>query len=101
MYNFEPYNVLSIATNIRVTYDCKKMLFLLRFSLVSSQNIYKFLNQEGFSRRVKLVLFSEKNSQLSEFLLETSKIICQWGKKNNLMSNRKQDYFACFKQKLT
>ncbi len=41
----------------------QKMLFLLRFfCLVYSQNIKKFLNQEGFSRQVKIiVLFSEKN----------------------------------------
>ncbi len=31
---------------------------------------------------------------LSEFLLRTSKIICQCGKKDNLISNRKQDYLA-------
>ncbi len=50
----------------------------------------EFLNQEGFSRQVKINVLSEKNkSKLSEFLLETSKIICQWGKKNHLMSNRK------------
>ncbi len=61
------------------------MIFFLRFfCLVFSQNIKKFLNQEGFSRQVKLiVLFSEKNkSKLSEFLLETSKIFYQWGKQN-------------------
>ncbi len=42
-----------------------------------------------------VVLFSEKNkSKLNEFLLRISKIICQRGKQNNVISNRKQDYFA-------
>ncbi len=74
----------------------KMLISYLDFCLVSSQDIQKFLNREGFSRQVKIiVLFSEKNkSKLSEFLLETSKIICQWGKQNNLISNRKQDYFV-------
>ncbi len=61
----------------------------------SSQNIYKLINQEGFSRQVKIiVLFSEKNmSKLSEFLLETKIII--------ILHTSLADYFACFKQKLT
>ncbi len=59
----------------------------------SSQNIYKLLNQEGFSRQVKIiVLFSEKNmSKLSEFLLETKIII--------ILHTSLADYFACFKLK--
>ncbi len=71
------------------------MLFLLRFvCLVSSPDISKFLNQEGFYRKVKIVLFSEeKKSKLSEFLLIARKIICQWDKQNNLISNRKQYYY--------
>ncbi len=41
------------------------MLFLLNFfCLVFSQNIYKFLNQGGFSRQVKIILFSEKNVKI-------------------------------------
>ncbi len=33
-----------------------------------------------------IVLFSEKKEKVKiEFLLETSKIICQWGKQNNLV----------------
>ncbi len=46
------------------------------FCLVVSQIICKSLNQKGLNQEVKIVLFSEKSSQ------------------NNLISNRKQDYFA-------
>ncbi len=53
---------------------CKKMPFLLNFLVLFSAKISKtFLNQEGFSRQVQIiVLFSEI---LSEFLLRTSKIM--------------------------
>ncbi len=46
-------------------YTAKKKKILLRFfCLVSSQNKKKILNQEGFSRHVKIiVLFAEKTSQ--------------------------------------
>ncbi len=40
-----------------------------------------FLNQEGFFRQVKMSSFQ--------------KIICQRGKQNNVISNRKHDYFSC------
>ncbi len=61
---------------------CKKCFSYLDF--LSCLGLNYILNQEVFSRQVKIiVLFSEKTSQkISEFLLETSKIICQWGKKN-------------------
>ncbi len=64
----------------------EKMLFLLIFlCLVPSNHVFKFLNQEAFSRQVNnIVLFSEK-SKLSEFLLEARKTICQWGNQNNLV----------------
>ncbi len=72
------------------------MLFL-HFCLVSSPNISKI----SFSRQVKIiVLFSEKSkSKLSEFYLKTSKIICKWGKQNNLISNQKQDFDFSEKKK--
>ncbi len=34
------------------------------------------------------VVFRKNKSKLSEFLLRTSKIICQWCKQNNIISNR-------------
>ncbi len=68
------------------TFTLQKMLFLLRFFVLFPAQI------------------SKNKSNLSEFLLRTSRIICQWDKENNLISNRKQDYlfyligrlFACF-----
>ncbi len=75
----------------------KKCFSCLDFCLDSSPDIKKIWNQEGFSRQIKMiVLFLEKNKSKLSFLLlllffvflyflETSKIICQWGKQNNLV----------------
>jgi len=59
----------------------KNALLTKDFCLVSSLNIQTFLNQESFTSELK---WQEMIFALTlKFLLKTSIIICQWGKKNN------------------
>ncbi len=86
----QPFSVIA-----KLMFLCGRKNSCALFCLVFSPNIYKFLNQEEFSRWIKIVLFSVKKKKVkNEFLLRMIKIICHWGKQNNLISNRKQDYFV-------
>ncbi len=75
IHNWLPHWTESVfSPNEMETVTLQKMLFLLRFFVLFPAKI------------------SKNKSHLSEFLLRTSRIICQWDKENNLISNRKQDY---------
>ncbi len=93
---------VAIAMKIVSFYPLQKCSSVLTLTFVS--HISKLLlwhevdlrTVRPTSKAYRLMLKKRLKSKLSEFFLKTSKIICKWGKQNNLISNRKQDFDLTF-----
>lgn len=72
----------------------QKLLYLLRVLLLFSISKHSQIKTHFLDKQTCGLILRNNEWKWSEFNLNTSRIIWQWGKQNNLMSEWKQDYLA-------